>query len=85
MAASGITAALTAAKGELGKADNLTKSVEGKTPSRFAKTPSTQVSYKAARSATMDTPAKTDEATETGAALGAKAENVKAYTDAENK
>ena len=78
---------LSQAKAVLQGANNYTKSVEGKTPSRFAKSPSTQASYKMARKATTDTPAAKpeNEMEETGASLGYKAENVKAYTDAENK
>ena len=81
MASSNPLAAAQKAQSVLDKANDLTKSVEGKVPSRFAKSPSTQAPYKMARKA--DAPKS--EAEDVGESLGEKAENVKAYTDAENK
>ncbi len=83
-AASGIAQALASAKNEESKANSLTKSIEGKVPSRFAKSPSTQAPYKMARKASASASAK-NEAEDTGESLGNQAQNVKAYTDAENK
>jgi len=81
MASSNPLAAAQKAQSVLDKANDLTKSVEGKVPSRFAESPSTQAPYKMARKATTDAPKS--EAEDVGESLGEKAENVKAYTDAQ--
>ena len=68
-----ISDALSGAKNEISKANNLTKSVEGKTPSSFAVK---------AKPAAVAPPAPKAAAPSLGSELGEKAANVKAYADA---
>lgn len=81
-AASGFTQALESAKNEMGKANTLTKSVEGKTPSRFAPKPSGQhaaAPYTMARSAGSQ---PKSEIQDTADSLADKQKNVDEYTNA---
>jgi hypothetical protein len=81
-AASGITQALEGAKNEMSKANNLTKSVEGKVPSRFAPKPSGQhaaAPYKMARSSGSQ---PKSEIQDTAESLADAQKNVDEYTNA---
>jgi hypothetical protein len=67
----------------LNKANDLTKSVEGKTPSRFAKSPSTQAPYKMARKASTTAAAPKGEIADTAESLKDQNDNVNAYKNAQ--